>query len=64
MGVHRFGQGIPVAAATGREPLFIRSGEVNFIGAAGHYNKDGNSYIAKILYDKLLGIPRIAEKLK
>lgn len=32
-------------------------------GAAGHYSARGNAYVARLLYDKLLAIPEVAEKI-
>ena len=44
--------------------MFIAKGVMNYQGAAGHYTEEGNAYIARALYDKLLRIPEISEKLE
>jgi len=45
------------------ESLFIPRGAVDFEGSAGHYTEKGNTYIAQILYEKLLTIPEISGRL-
>jgi hypothetical protein len=44
--------------------LFIGEGVVDHYGAAGHYTEDGNAFIANTLYEKLLAVPEISEKLQ
>lgn len=43
--------------------LFLREGEVEFPGAAGHYTADGNAYIAQQLYEELIALPEVAGRL-
>ena len=44
--------------------FFIPRGVLDYYGSAGHYTEEGNAYVAKILYHRLLLIPEIAEKFK
>jgi hypothetical protein len=44
-------------------PLFIQKGEVDYLGAAGHYSVAGNAMIAAALEDRLTSIPEVAERL-
>lgn len=46
-----------------RDKLFIARGAVEFPGAAGHYNEEGNGFIADLIYQRLLADPRTAAKL-
>ena len=46
-----------------RDKLFIARGAVEFPGAAGHYNEEGNAFIADLIYQRLLADPRTAAKL-
>lgn len=46
------------------EPMFISKLEKNFVAGTGHYTEEGNSYIAKVLYDKLRAIPEISDKME
>lgn len=41
--------------------LFIPNGAIDFPGAAGHYSAEGNEYIARQLYKKMMADPRLAE---
>lgn len=43
--------------------LFLREGEVDFPGAAGHYTVSGNEYIAQRLYEELTALPEVAGRL-
>jgi len=43
--------------------MFLSGKEVSFRGAAGHYSNEGNRYVAGTLYEKLLSIPGIGERL-
>ncbi len=43
---------------------FISDKFSKFPRGAGHYTEEGNSFIARLLYDKLLAIPEISDKLK
>lgn len=43
--------------------LFLREGEVEFPGAAGHYTVSGNEYIAQRLYEKLFVLPEVTDRL-
>ena len=43
--------------------LFLREGEVDFPGAAGHYTVSGNDYIAQRLYEQLTALPEVAGRL-
>ncbi len=43
---------------------FITEEFNKFPGGAGHYTEEGNAFIAKLLYDKLLAIPETSDKLK
>jgi hypothetical protein len=45
------------------QSLFVREGEVEFPGAAGHYSVEGNEYIAQQLYQKLLSFPEVSSRL-
>jgi len=45
-------------------PLFIKEGSINYSYAMGHYTNEGNLFIAKILYGKLIGIPKILHGLQ
>jgi hypothetical protein len=45
------------------QALFIHEGEVEFPGAAGHYSEQGNAYIARQLYQKLLSFPEVSDRL-
>jgi len=49
--------------ATQVQSLFIREGEVDFPGAAGHYSVEGNEYIAQQLYQKLLSFSEVSSRL-
>ncbi len=44
--------------------MFLSGKEVSFRGAAGHYSNEGNRYVAGTLYEKLLSIPGIGERLR
>jgi hypothetical protein len=44
--------------------LFITEAATEYYGAAGHYSEEGNAYIANILYEKLMEIPQISDKLQ
>jgi hypothetical protein len=44
--------------------LFLKEGEVNFPGAAGHYNAAGSAYIARLLHRRLLEIDEISERIE
>ena len=44
--------------------MFIKRSETEYPLGSGHYNEKGNAYIAKVLYDKLLAIPEVLEKMK
>ena len=44
-------------------PMFISQMNESYMGAAGHYTDKGNSYIAKVLYDKLCSVQKIADKI-
>ena len=35
------------------EAMFIPSGQMNFTGAAGHFNNQGNAFVAEIIYEQL-----------
>jgi hypothetical protein len=50
-------QGLAPAAA---EALYLRPGEVNFPGAAGHYAPAGNRFVAGLLREGLRGLPELA----
>jgi hypothetical protein len=41
------------------EALFIQPLEVDYPGAAGHYNELGNRWIADLLYEELKAIPGV-----
>lgn len=43
-----------------RDPQKIRG---MFFKAHGHYTEEGNAYIARALYDRLLAVPEISDKL-
>jgi hypothetical protein len=45
------------------EKLFIPLDVIPYVNAAGHYTEDGNAYIAKTLYQRLLTISEISNKL-
>ena len=44
--------------------LFIKEGLINYSYTIGHYSNEGNLFIAKILYNKLIGIPKILHRLQ
>lgn len=44
--------------------LFLKDGEVNFPGAAGHYNAAGSAYIARLLHRRLMEIDGFAERVE
>lgn len=46
------------------EKLFILPGAIDYIGAANHYTRDGNKYIARVLNKKMLAIPEISDRLR
>ena len=46
------------------ETMFIKEGMVDFHGAKGHYTNEGHLYIAETLYNKLLKIPEVPNKIK
>jgi hypothetical protein len=46
------------------DPLFIKERLINYSYTIGHYSKEGNLFIAKILYNKLIGIPKILHRLQ
>jgi hypothetical protein len=43
--------------------MFISPGVLDYHYAAGHYTEEGNAYIAEMLYNKLIAIPQISERL-
>lgn len=43
--------------------LFLQRGEVNYTGAAGHYNAEGNRWVAETLYRRLTEFPSIGEAI-
>jgi hypothetical protein len=45
------------------QPLFIPAGALDFAGAAGHYSVAGNEVVARWLYEQLVMIPAVAERL-
>jgi hypothetical protein len=47
-----------------REKLILKQGDVDYLGAAGHYNAKGNAYIAELLQRRLLEIDAFAEKVQ
>lgn len=47
-----------------REKLILKPGDVNYLGAAGHYNKEGNAYIAELLHRRLLEVDAFGEKIQ
>jgi len=53
-------QGLPEATVTS---LFIRSEDLDYPGAAGHYTVEGNAFIARRLLEKLRAIPEVARLL-
>jgi hypothetical protein len=44
--------------------LFIQPGEIEFVGAAGHYSSLGNQWVAARLYQQLLTLPEVARRLQ
>ncbi|HSG72642.1 MAG TPA: SGNH/GDSL hydrolase family protein [Planctomycetaceae bacterium] len=51
-------------SAEEREKLILKPGDVDYLGAAGHYNAAGNAYIAELLQRRLLEIDEFAEKIQ
>jgi hypothetical protein len=50
---------------TMKDGMFIWPGSVHYFAEApGHYNDEGNEWIAKELYRRLIAIPAVAEKVK
>jgi hypothetical protein len=45
------------------DSLFIRPGELEYIGAAGHLTPKGNAWVAERLYATLSAQPSIAARL-
>jgi len=45
------------------ERLFIPAGAQYFAGAPGHYSVEGNEYVAKQLYSRLISLPEVSRKL-
>jgi len=45
------------------DSLFIRPGELEYIGAAGHFNPKGNAWVAERLYATLVAQPSFAARL-
>lgn len=45
-----------------RDKRFIGQGAVEFPGAAGHYNEQGNAFVADLIYRRLLSDPKTAAK--
>jgi len=45
------------------EKFFIQKDNTDYLFASGHYNEEGNAYIANILFKKLLSIPEISDKI-
>lgn len=45
------------------QELFIPEGALDFPGAAGHYSVKGNEFVARLLYDALLALPEVSDKL-
>lgn len=43
--------------------MFIPKGALDYQGAAGHYTAKGNQYVADVLYERLLALPEISQKL-
>ncbi|MCL4302727.1 MAG: hypothetical protein KJ077_43970 [Anaerolineae bacterium] len=46
-----------------RATMFIAKGALDYQGAAGHYTAKGNQYVADVLYERLLALPEISQKL-
>lgn len=46
------------------QALFLQPGEVDYVGAAGHYTNAGNRFVADALYEALLHIPEVAARLR
>ena len=46
------------------DDLFLKPGEVDFKGAEAHYSVHGNAFVAKRIYERLLGLPEVATKLQ
>jgi hypothetical protein len=44
--------------------LFLREDEVTYADAAGHYNVQGNEFIAQALYARLTEIPDVARAIR
>ena len=45
------------------KPLFLQQGPNVYHWAAGHYTAEGNEYVARVLYQELMKIPNIADRL-
>ncbi len=45
------------------QALFIPDGALDFPSAAGHYSVMGNQYVAQLLYEKLMALPEMSNKL-
>ncbi len=45
------------------EALFIGDQDSDYQGAQGHYTEQGNAYIARVLYQRLLEFPAAADRL-
>jgi hypothetical protein len=43
--------------------MFIPKGALDYQGAPGHYTAKGNQYVADVLYERLLALPEISQKL-
>jgi hypothetical protein len=49
---------------TRKDGMFIWPGSVHYFAEApGHYDDQGNEWVAKELYARLISIPEVAEKL-
>jgi len=50
---------------TMKDGMFIWPGSVHYFAEApGHYNDEGNEWVAKELYKRLIALPEVAEKLR
>jgi len=46
------------------DSIYIAPGEVEYLGAAGHYTPEGNARIARLIHDGLMALPEVARRLK
>ena len=47
-----------------RDKLFLNPGDVDYLGAAGHYNKAGNAFVAEVIQRRLQGFDAVTSRIE